>query len=451
MSFWRLLGWDLLMLWRSGAAAAAVILILAASALASFTGLSAQAAHRTALAEAQALAQPAAGPSAAGLESPHAVRIRLLAEEPPLIDFAIGRAGLDPILGEATPLTPLHRVFENYQVDNPVRLALARFDFAFLTTLLAPLILIALCAGLLAEERRTGRLALLVAQGARPGRIILARVTARTMLVAVPLTGALVAQAVIGGGLEGARGVAFALFLGVALGGLLIWAGVCVAVNSLIRQGAAGAVSLFAVWLVLGAAGPSVITAAGQALAPAPSRLAFLADARRAEIAAVRSAESLAQAYLNDHPELEQGGFDVPGWAKSRYLVSLSIDEALVPVRAAFDASLERQMAFATALQALTPTLAQSIAMTDLAGTSARAALDRQTAARAEVAAFRAAMGPAIMGGRGLSPAEVASWTPRPLPARTFAPPASLLWLLTWLLAVWGLALAALRGLNRSP
>ena len=450
MPFWRLVGWDLVMLWRSGAAVATVVLLLAAAALASYTGLSAQAAHRTAIAEAQALAQSSRNPTATSLESPHAVRLRILADEPPLLDFAVGRAGLDPILGEATALTPLHRVFENYQVDNPLRLALARFDFAFLVTFLAPVILIALCAGLLGEERRTGRLALLLAQGARPGRIVLARVAARAVLVIVPLSAALVAQALIGGGVEGARGLAFAVFLGVAVIGLLIWAGLCVVLNGFVRQGAASAVAAFSVWLVLAAAGPSAITAAGQALAPAPSRLAFLADARSAEIAAVKNAESLAQAYLNDHPELEQGGFDVPGWAKSRYVVSLRIDEALGPVRSAFAVSLERQMTFVTSLQVFTPTLAQSIAMTDIAGTSVRAALERQSGAQTDVAAFRAAMGQAIMGGRGVSADEAASWSTRSLAAPSLPAWTSLTILLAWLVAVWGAALIAMRRLERS-
>jgi ABC-2 type transport system permease protein len=449
MSFWRIVGWDLLILWRSGAAIATVALLLAAALLASRTGLNAQTAHRTAIAEAQALAQASASPSAPGLASPHAVRLRMMAEEPPLLDFAVGRTGLDPILGEATPLTPLHRVFENYQVDNPLRLALVRFDFVFLVTLLAPLLLVALCAGLLGEEQRTGRLALLMAQGARPGRIVLARVTARTLLVVAPLGAALVVQALIGGGFGGARGPAFSVFIGAALLGFIVWAGLCVAVNGLVRQGSNSAVALFAVWLVLAAAGPSAIAAASQAMAPAPSRLAFLADARSAEIAAVKDAESLAQAYLNDHPELEQGGFDVPGWAKSRYVVSHQINEALAPLRSDFDESLGRQMALATALQGLTPTLAQSIAMTDIAGTSALAAFDRQSGARAEMESFRAAMGPAIMGGRGLGAEEVTAWSTRRLAAPSLVAWASLGWLLVWVVLAWGAALIAVRRSQR--
>lgn len=448
MSFVRLVGWDVLMLWRSGAAAATVALILAASALASLTGLSAQSAHRAAVAQAQAMITPI-DPTTSDLLAPHSVRMRMIAEEPALLDFAIGRTGLDPLIGEATAGTPLHRVFENYQVDNPFQLALARLDFVFLTTVLAPLVLIALCAGLLGEERRTGRLALLIAQGARPGRILLARVAARTMLVAAPLCAALVWQALIGGGLDGARGVAFAVFLAAAILGLVIWAGLCVALNGFLPQAASSAAALFALWLVLAAAGPSAIAAGAQAIAPAPSRLAFLADARTAEIAAVKNADSLAVAYLNDHPELEQGGFDVPGWAKSRYLVSRSVDAALEPIRSVFDASLQRQMGFAMALQALTPTLAQSIAMTDSAGTGAKSAQDRQVAARTQVDALRTEMGAAIMGGRGVSAADARSWSVQSLPASSDLASQSLTWLLVWVLAVWTLASAATRKLGQ--
>jgi len=450
MPFWRLVGWDLLILWRSGAAAAAITLLLAAAAFASYNGLRILEGHTTAIAEAQAqaLTQISTDTATSSVQSPHTVRLRILAAEPPLLDFAAGRSGLDPVIGEATPLTPLHRTFENYQVDHPLSLALSRFDSAFLMTVVAPLILVALCAGLLDEEGRTGRLALLIAQGAQRGRIVLARVTARTMLVALPLVAALLAQA-FASGLEGARISAFMGFLGVAILGLLIWAGFCVALNCLVGQRVASAIALFAVWLVLAATGPSVITAAAQAFAPAPPRLAFLADARRAEIAAVKDAESLAQAYLNDHPELEQGDFDVPGWARSRYLVSQSVDQSLAPFLSRFDASLERQIAIAASLQALTPTLAQSIAMTDIAGTSARTALDRQAEARTQVTALRKALGEAIMGGRGVSAAEAASWSVRFLPTQSAAAWPSLASLMLWLAAVWTLALAAMRWKGR--
>jgi ABC-2 type transport system permease protein len=446
MGFWRLVGWDLLMLWRSGAAVATIAVLVAASALASFTGLSAQGTHCAALAEAKALAQSASATSSTpqALQGPHTVRMRMLAQEPPLLDFAAGRTGLDPLVGDATPLTPLHRVFENYQIDNPQSLALARFDFAFLTTLIAPLVLIALCAGLLGEERRNGRLALLIAHGANPGRILLARVLARSALVAAPLAVALCVQSFLGGGSEGARGLAIAAFITATGLGLLFWMGLCVLANAAIRAGAASAAALLAAWLVLAAAGPSAIVAGGQALAPAPSRLAFLADARAAEIDAVKNAESLAHAYLNDHPELEQGAFDVPDWAKSRYLVSLNIDAAVAPKHEAFEQSLREQSAFATSLQALSPTLAQSIAMTDAAGTGVSAALSRQADARADVSALRSAMGASIMGGVGIEPPQAQAWGMRGLSAHTTLAWASFGWLSVWVLAIWALALTAL-------
>jgi hypothetical protein len=443
MAFWRLMQWDFVMLWRSGAAAATILVLLAAAGLASYTGLAQQAAHRAAVTQAAATAAQAAAPNA--MLSPHSIRLRIMSEEPPLIDFASGRAGLDPILGEATPLTPLHRVFENYQVDNPVRLALARFDYVFLLTVIAPLILIALTAGLLGEEQRTGRLALLLAQGATPGRIVLARVMARTLLVAAPLAVALGLQASFGGGIGGERGVAIAVFVAAAALGLLIWAGVCVLVNNLVKSGAAAAAALFAAWLILAAAGPSAISAAAQTLAPSPSRLALLADARAAEIAAVQDAETLAQAYLNDHPELEQGDFDVPAWAKSRFVVAQSIDAAVAPLRLDFEASLSRQIAFAQALQGVSPTLAQSIAMTEAADVGAGAALRRQAEAQAHVAGFRTAMGAYLMGARGVPPTEATTWEQARLTTASPVPWASLAWLSLWAAAVWIGAAAALR------
>jgi hypothetical protein len=79
--------------------------------------------------------------------------------------------------------------------------------------------------------------------------------------------------------------------------------------------------------------------------------------------------------------------------------------------------------------------------MIDIAGTSALTAFDRQSGARAEMESFRAAMGPAIMGSRGLGAEEVVAWSTRRLIAPSLVAWASLGWLLAWVLLAWGTAL----------
>jgi len=134
----------------------------------------------------------------------------------------------------------------------------------------------------------------------------------------------------------------------------------------------------------------------------------------------------------------------VPGWAKSRYLVSLNIDAAVAPKREALEQSLREKSAFATSLQALSPTLAQSIAMTDAAGTGVSAALSRQADARADVSALRSALGASIMRGVGIEPPKAQAWGMRRLSARTTLAWASFGWLSVWVLAIWALALTTL-------
>jgi hypothetical protein len=433
MAFWRLVGWDLKLLWRSGAAGATVAAVLLAAALASWTGLGAQSQHQRSVLELGAAAV-AAGE---GLASPHAVRMRIVLGAPPLADFAVGRTGLDPIAGDVTPITPLHRIFENYQLDNPWTLASARFDFAFLSALVIPLVLTALCAGVFSEDQRTGRHVHLIAHGARAEDLLLARVTARTLLTAAPLAAALAGQLALGGGAGDGRGLSFALFLASAGLGLAFWAGLAVTVNALRLPPAHTVAALFSAWAVLAVVAPAVLSAAAQSAAPAPNRLAFLADARAAEIVAVQAAAALRRAYLNDHPELEPGGFDVPDWAKARFVVAGAIDAESAPVRAEFAEALARQAAIASAWQWVSPSIAQHLAFSSAAGVDADAALDAHAQARAKTAEFRDRFGPMIMAGAGVAEADVRPWRVVEIPNRPTASAGSLAALAAWALAAW--------------
>ncbi len=91
------------------------------------------------------------------------------------------------------------------------------------------------------------------------------------------------------------------------------------------------------------------------------------------------------------------------------------------------------------------------LAMMDAAGTGVSAALSRQAEGRAHVAALRAALGPAIMGLRGISPEDARAWNVRPIGADSSGSWSSFGWLLAWIVGVWATAmLAASRKLPKA-
>jgi ABC-2 type transport system permease protein len=424
------MGWDLLLLWRSGAAAAAVAALVAGGVLAASTGLTALRAHENALTAQRAVA--AAEAARPGPRSAYALQTQVLLQVPPLMDFAVGRAAMDPAAGSATPMTPTHRIFENYQLQDPWTLALARFDMAFLVSVVAPLVLLVLCAGATAEDRRTGRLRLLVAQGARLDRLLLARVLARTALVAAVLLPILLLQGQLGGGYAGERGLAMLSFALVSLLGLGFWAAAAVFVDACFRSAASAAAALLGLWIVFAIVAPGVVAAAAQLASPAPSRLAFLAEARGEEMEALQQAAELRGAYFNDHPELETGEFDQAAWALDRWVIAQRVETAVAPSRDRFARALALQAAIADVLQLVSPTLAQHLAFTGIAGTSTRDGLAQRLAAESAVEGFRQRLASDVLAGNRMPAEAAAALASLEVPAENATPWPSILGVFLW-------------------
>lgn len=73
----------------------------------------------------------------------------------------------------------------NIPVSNPVRLFAGNFDLAFVWLYLLPLLIIAFCYPLYAEEKERGTAALLTIQGRNLRRIILGKLLFRTVLISI--------------------------------------------------------------------------------------------------------------------------------------------------------------------------------------------------------------------------------------------------------------------------
>ena len=169
---------------------------------------------------------------------------------PPLLDLAVGRTDLEPSHTATSFWAREDALFEDYQLDGPLALAAGRFDLAFVTVWLAPVLLIALGLSMVSAERDTGLLRMQAAASTSLGRRALARAGLRWVIVFAPIA----AAATIGTLLApAAPEKATHLVLWVAAAGayLLVWqAAVLLASSFRLRQEALGA-ALLALWALV--------------------------------------------------------------------------------------------------------------------------------------------------------------------------------------------------------
>lgn len=160
------------------------------------------------------------------------------------------------------------------EIEHPGRLAVGRFELSSFVVLLWPLVLLALCAPVLTQDREAGRLRALRLQGVTPARLLATQVLARTgvasaWLVAVVVAAAWVTRAVA---FDAAGLAALAEWSTTLLGWSLFWAVVAamVAWRCATRVNAvfAGGIA----WVVVIVLLPALLSAGLQGAAPMPSR-----------------------------------------------------------------------------------------------------------------------------------------------------------------------------------
>jgi ABC-2 type transport system permease protein len=143
----------------------------------------------------------------------------------------------------------------------------------------------------------------------------------------------------------------------------LFWWSIILLVNSWRISAATAGLTLAAIWAVLVLVAPALILAAAQTLNQAPSRFGQIAAARASEIAST-------SAYENDHPELGDDSLAAQrASARKSASISTSIDAAVAPLSAEFDARLAAQQRLVRQAQLISPPLVASDALTAIAGT----------------------------------------------------------------------------------
>ena len=256
---------------------------------------------------------------------------------PPLLDLAVGRTDLEPSHTATSFWAREDALFEDYQLDGPLALAAGRFDLAFVTVWLAPVLLIALGLSMVSADRDTGLLRMQAAASTSLGRRALAR------------AGAALGDRVRSPSPPPRRSVRS--WRRPRRNRQPIWscgspppAGTCssgrrrscCASSFRLRQEALGA-ALLALWALVIAVLPAFASATAQAVNPPPSRFSLIAEARERlpEPRSARFSEEL-KGFLHDHPDLTIGA-DVAGYVVTNAALTGDIEAAVRPSLARFD------------------------------------------------------------------------------------------------------------------
>lgn len=302
-------------------------------------------------------------------------------------------------------------------LDNPLLAGLGRLDLASVAALFLPLALIALCVGVVQEDRESGVWHTVCAQTARPWRAVAMAIGLRAVVVA----GLAIVLSAIGLGLDplagGADFAAWALYLVLYLA---VWAALA-AVLALLRLSAGAVVTVaLGAWLMSSFAMPAWLDQAAARQAGTASRLQTIVDMRAWQQDAEMHMDRLVDDWYRRHPEHTPFAFRRHTWPVTFVPRFLAQDQQLRPAMRAFDNARARRQQWLAEHAWLSPTLALLLSADHLAGIDAARYAAFVGAADAFEDRWRDALVPQVMNYRGLAGSTAAS-LPRFDPA-TIAP-----------------------------
>ncbi|HKQ79099.1 MAG TPA: DUF3526 domain-containing protein [Blastocatellia bacterium] len=289
----------------------------------------------------------------------------------PLAVTAIGQSDLYPYYFKVS--TDLKQNFSNpYELENPLKLLVGRFDLAFVLIWLYPLLILGLSFNLLAGERDSGVLALLLSQPVSLRRLALGKVIVRALMVFTPVIIFTLIGLLIGGenlaSLESLSRFGLWTVAAMLYGGF--WFALAALVNARASSAATNALILAGAWLLFVVLLPSSINAIASAIYPVPSRVEYIQSLREASDGEVAERSKLMAAFYEDHPELAKGTVSRRDeFTLTKEKLNERMAARIRPVTERFERQIENQQRVIGWFRFLTPALLMQESLNDIAGT----------------------------------------------------------------------------------
>jgi len=385
---WLVHEWRLLV--RSRLAVAALLLLLALSALAVLSGMREVARQQQTIARLAALQQQDLAAQArkyaqggdAGAAAYYTFHGTWDAPSPAAF-LALGLRDAAPYVLRVRALALQAQLHEGESFNPELALA-GRFDFAFVLVYLAPLFLIALLHDLVSSERRSGRLGTLLAMPGAGRRLWLRRAGLRMALV----VGCLVLPALAGALGSGTAMAAVAAVLCVTATYVAFWSGLALLVATRGGSSAANATALMGCWAVLTLVLPAIANAAFARALPVHQGVELMLAQRQTVHAAWDlPPQATMEKFFRAHPEWRHTAPLPSGFHWKWYYAFQQLgDESVAPQVAAYREGLLARQRWTSRLGWLLPGVGVQAALHRQADTD----LQAQLAYQDRVAGFHA-------------------------------------------------------------
>jgi len=288
----------------------------------------------------------------------------------PLAALSIGQTDVQPTYYKVTAHPALTFVNEA-EIQNPLNVLAGSFDVAFVIVFLLPIFIVALTFDLMSKEKERGVLGLVLAHGVSKTAFIIAKGTARALLIfalllVVGLAAVFLTEADLGNSSMWYR--FFLWFLVVSLYAFF-WFALALFVNSLNKPSVTNGVILANIWLVFVVVVPALVNVIATTLFPAPSRVELTTEMREAtEIADQESAES-REAFFFDHPEMVGSDANADQFFLQVLATDSAIERAIKPLMEEFDNQAKNRQKVVNLLQYVSPSIVAQNALNTISGT----------------------------------------------------------------------------------
>jgi ABC-2 type transport system permease protein len=436
---------ELRLIARSRLSLATLVLLLALSALAVWSGLHESARQRQTIARLAPLqAQDAAAVAARYADSPDAGNPAYYAFHATWdlpSDTAFLAMGLRDVAPQALRVRALGLQAQLYEgeIFNPELALPGRFDFAFVLIYLAPLFVIALLHDLVSGERQSGRLRLLLSLHAG-GRLWRRRALLRYAL----LFSALAAPVLVGLALSRTAPGAALMVLAVIASYLAFWVGLSLRVARRGWRSVANATALMGAWVLLTLVLPALANVALTRALPVHQGVDLMLAQRQAVHGAWEvPREETMRKFLASHPQFKDSAALPAGFHWKWYFAFHQLgDDSVAQQVAEYRAGLLARQAWTHRLGWLLPGVGAQSVLHRAADTDLQAQLayqDRTAAFHAEVRHF---FYPYLFNERRFGTEDFAKlplFTAPPHAAVSFGAQLWVMLVLCWGIAAWGL------------
>lgn len=261
-----------------------------------------------------------------------------------------------------------------HELKSPRMLALGTFDLGFVLAYLLPLTIIALCGTLLASAHDAGILRMIASAPIKPRDIVTAKFGALAILFVPVVAGAAVVSLLTAGNVEISAGAGSLAMLALLTALYALFWIVASALAVSLWNGVVGSLAALVVgWTALTVLLPSLASLVLSAMAPAPSRIAYVEESRAAADAIAADPDS-AERWLASMPTSNASKQEVVESPEVRRMSTQAfLRAALVGRRDAFAAHALATEKLAERFRIASPGLMFDGALQHLAGTEAAA------------------------------------------------------------------------------